>query len=307
MTGQNDIIARLERLARAQETQLMLAGRQACWALRGRKLECLADAEFKVSSQFGEDGIIEWLVQTLPQGDERFVEFGVENYREANTRFLLQNRNWKGLILDGGAGLEESLHADGELLWRHDLTAASVFITAENIDELLTRHGYTGEIGLLSVDIDGNDYWVLNSIRAVSPRILVVEYNSIFGDRWPVSIPYQPDYTRFAGHHSGLYFGASIQALLHWAGENGYGFAGTCSNGINAFFVRDDLFPQVRDRLAATRSFPSRHRDARDSQGRLAYTGGRARTELIMDLPLVRVDTMAPCTLRELGDPFTPD
>lgn len=307
MTAQETISAMLGQLARTQQVQLMLAGRQASWALRGRALDCLADAEFKVFSQFGEDGIIEWLVQNLPEGDERFVEFGVEDYSEANTRFLLQNRNWKGLILDGGERHLERLREEGELLWRHDLTVASAFITAENIDALLAQHGFTGELGLLSVDIDGNDYWVLDKIRAVSPRILVCEYNPIFGDRWPVSIPYQPDFTRFAGHHCGLYFGASLQALKHWAGRNGYGFAGTCSNGINAFFVRNDLFPHIQGKLARLRGFPSRHRDARDSQGRLVYTGGRARTELVMDLPLVRVDTMAPCTLRELGDPFTAD
>ena len=121
----------------------------------------IQEAEFKVFSQFGDDGIIQYLVNRveIPAGRRRFIEFGVENYRESNTRFLLLNNNWSGLILDGSAENINSIKND-QIYWKHELTAVHSFIDRDNINELIAANGFAGEVGILSIDIDGNDYWI---------------------------------------------------------------------------------------------------------------------------------------------------
>lgn len=277
-------------LRQQHERQLLLSGRTACWQARQKtSIKTLADVEFRVSSQWGEDGIIDWLVENVPITNTIFVEFGVENYQEANTRFLLQNRNWRGLVMDGNADYMASVKQE-EIHWRYDIQAMSAFITKDNIDSLLTENGVTGDIGFLSVDIDGNDYWVLDAITTISPRILVCEYNPILGDKHAITVPYRPDFDRLKAHHCGLYFGASIKAIRELAAQKGYEFVGTCSNGINAFFVRNDLAGTVTNKIHEKKAYPSRHRDSRDKEGNLIYVAGAKRADLIRHLPVVLLD-----------------
>ena len=125
----------------------------------------------KVFSQFGDDGIIQYLIQHLQVQPQSFVEFGVENYSEANTRFLLLNDNWRGLVLDGSEDSLEALRSE-DIYWRHDLTAVAAFIDRDNINGLLARNGFSGRLGLLSIDIDGNDYWVWERIDCVTPSLV---------------------------------------------------------------------------------------------------------------------------------------
>ncbi|MBF0168523.1 MAG: hypothetical protein HQL45_12930 [Alphaproteobacteria bacterium] len=285
----------------ASERQLLLAGRMAQWALQGRpRLNFLAEAEFKVFSQWGEDGIIEWLVQRIPTISQRFVEFGVENFIEANCRFLLQNRSWRGLVLDGSDKNIKEIQGSA-IYWQHDLTASCEFVTAETIDAILIRQGFSGRIGILSIDIDGNDWWVWKSIKAVDPDIVICEMNGVFGDLHPITIPYNPLFQRTKAHSSGLYFGASVGALKYLAERRGYQFLGTSSSGVNAFFVRNDLINHVAMNLSEARAFPSRHRDSRDEKKDLTFIRGQARAEAIADMPVVRVDTGETVRLGDLG------
>lgn len=278
-------------IKRQNELQLLLTGRTACWQARQKKIiRTLADVEFRVSSQWGEDGIIDWLVESIPITNTTFVEFGVENYQEANTRFLLQNRNWRGLVMDGNPDYMASVRQE-EIHWRYDIQAVTAFITRDNINNLLTENGIVGDIGLLSIDIDGNDYWVLDAISAISPRILVCEYNPILGDLHAITVPYNPEFDRLKAHHCGLYFGASIKAICELARKKGYKFVGSCSNGINAFFVRNDLFDSVFDKIEDKKAYSSRHRDARDEDGNLIYVAGAKRSALFKNMPVVDISS----------------
>jgi hypothetical protein len=285
----------------------MLEGRKAAWALRERTtLETLADAEFTVFSQWGEDGIVEWLLQQMPELPQRFIEFGVASYYESNTRFLLQHRNWAGLIMDGSEANMMGLR-NWEIYWRHDLTALPAFITRENINQLIRSQGFEGDIGLLSIDIDGNDYWVWEAMDCVNPAVVIIEVNPILGDLFPIAVPYRADFTRFDDHHSGLYCGASVNAIRCLAERKGYEFLGTNANGINAFFVRRDLFERLEQKINRRVAWPSRHRDARDAQGRLMFTGGLQRWHLIKHLPVVNVLTGETVKLEQLGIPYSSD
>lgn len=267
-------------------------------------IDTLADVEFRVFSQFGEDGIIEWLVHHLGLENRTFVEFGVENYTEANTRFLLLNRNWTGLVMDGSEGHMDHVRSTATY-WRNDLQAHAAFITAENINDLLRANGFHGPLGILSIDLDGNDYWILKALRDVTADILIVECNPVFGDRHAVTTIYDPAFERFRAHHSGQLFGASIAALRELAGSRGYEFLGTCRNGLNAFFVRREFFPRLSGKIRRRVAWPAVHRDARDAVGQLTYARGRARFDLIADCEVFDCRAGSTVRLRDLGEPYS--
>jgi hypothetical protein len=273
---------------------LQLSGRMASWEVRARKIVAnLQEVEFRVSSQWGQDGIIDWLIERaeIPSTAQTFIEFGVDTYRQSNTRFLLQNRDWRGLIMDGNPAVLAAVNSDG-LAWRYDLTARAAFINRENINDLIQRAGFEGEIGLLSIDIDGNDYWVWEAVHTVRPIICICEYNAVLGDINPVCTPYDRHFSRTKAHLSNLYFGASIAALRSLAARKGYRFVGTNSSGNDAFFVREDYADRFVDSsLRSVRSLPSLFRESRDRSGRNNYIGGVERLRQISGLPVVQVET----------------
>ena len=251
-------------------------------------VDSLHNAQFKVFSQNGEDGIVQYLTNNITIKNDTFVEFGVSNYQEANTRFLLLNNNWKGLVLDGSS---ENINAikNEELYWKHDLTGEQHFITKDNINSIISGAGISGDIGLLSVDIDGNDYWVWQAIDIVQPRIVVCEYNSVFGCDHPISVPYDKKFQKANAHHSCLYFGASLPALCPLGEQKGYDFVGSDSTSINAFFVRSGLEHSLK-RLSAKEGYvKSPHRESRDVQGNLTFVSGDAPLGLIADMDVVNV------------------
>ncbi|WP_109487964.1 hypothetical protein [Occallatibacter savannae] len=281
---------------------LLLQGKLASLSVRERKsISSLVEVEFTVFSQWGEDGIIDWLIERLdlPSHLQTFIEFGVELYEEANTRFLLENRNWRGLVMDGDPRLRESLIHQG-IFWRHDIRATTAFITRENINQLIQEAGLDGDIGLLSIDIDGNDYWVWEAITAVNPVIIVCEYNAVFGDIWPISIPYDSQFSRTAKHFSNLYFGASIRALESLAKRKGFEFLGSNNSGGNAFFVRHDYAARLKGAIANRNGRLSYLRESRNETGCLTFLTGEQRLKMISELPVINVETGETVLLCEL-------
>jgi hypothetical protein len=298
--------ARGELSSQAQLDDIaFLVGETAARQVQGlEKLRRLCDAEFRVSSQWGEDGIIEWLVHQLGDMPETFVEFGVENYRESNTRFLLRRRNWRGLVIDGSEDHIDFIRRD-RISWRHDLTAVASFVTRENINSIISGAGFSGELGILSIDIDGVDYWVWEAIDCINPQIIIVEYNSAFGDVFPLTVPYASDFVRMHAHHSNLYYGLSIRAAQHLAGKRGYALIGTNRMGSNAFFVRNDRADVILNRLDVVQDRPSRFRESHGTDGRLNFTPPARRTAALADLPVVDVATMSQMRLGEAGELFS--
>jgi hypothetical protein len=261
----------------------------------------LADAEFKVFSQFGDDGIIQYLLQQvdLPEDKRRFIEFGVQDYQESNTRFLLMNDNWRGLILDGSASNISKVVADAQF-WRHDLTAVAAFIDRDNVNDLFSRNGFEGEIGLLSVDIDGNDYWVWEAINIVNPMIVVCEYNSVFGPEHAVTVPYDPTFQRGDAHYSNLYWGASLQALCSLAKRRGYAFVGCNSAGNNAYFVRQDKLGKLRPLECAEGYVEAKFRESRNRNGELTYLPAAERLREIAQMIVFDVERQAAVSISEV-------
>lgn len=259
----------------------------------------LSDLEFSSFSQWGEDGIIQYLIQNMEIPQKIFVEFGVENYLESNTRFLLQNNNWAGLVFDGSEKHITQLKSD-PIYWRFNLKAETAFITRENINELIKKNGISGEIGLLSVDIDGNDYWVWQAIDSIKPRIVICEYNSTFGPDHAVTIPYDASFQRNKAHYSNLYYGCSIAALELLGHKKGYTLVGSNSAGNNAFFVRNDLGANFVSKSAKQAWVASQFRESRNQAGELTFLSLSERLEEIKDLPLIDVKNEKEISVKEI-------
>jgi len=250
----------------------------------------ISDAEFKVYSQWGDDGIIQFLINNVEIKNPHFVEFGVENYLESNTRFLLRYSNWSGLVIDGSSKHIESIRSHREF-WQHDLRAVHSFITAENINQLLSSNGAPEDLGILSIDVDGNDYWIWKAITVVQPRIVIVEYNAVFGPSREITIPYSPDFVRSKAHFSHLYFGASLAALSRLGKEKGYALIGCNSAGNNAYFLRNDCLSKFTPLDPYVAFNLSKFRESRDEQGKLNFMSNEDRYACIKKLPVVNVTT----------------
>jgi hypothetical protein len=194
---------------------------------------------WKVWSQNDEDGILHEIFRRIGTASRTFVEFGVSDGRECNTLRLLVE-GWQGLWMESAAHDCETIRrvfagplAEGRL----ELQEASV--TPQNIDLLIggARVGNAKEIDLLSIDIDGNDYYVFQAVQAGRPRVIVIEYNAKYPPPMDLVPPYDPD----LGWDGSDYMGASLQALANLGARRGYRLVGTNISGSNAFFVRADL------------------------------------------------------------------
>lgn len=274
------------RMRRMQEALGRIESRQAAQQQR----QDIRANEFQVYSQWGEDGIIQWLLRNVIINNRVFVEFGVEDYTESNTRFLLVNDNWSGLVIDASESNIARLRRE-PLYWRQNLKSTCAFVTRENIDSLIDAQGLGGAIGLLSIDVDGNDYWIWSGITVVDPDLVIVEYNARFGPQRAVTVAYDPNFSRRSAHYSCVYYGASLAALAQLGSRRGYALVGCNSAGNNAFFVkRSRLPPALKERTVAEAFVPARFREARDQDGRLAFLGPEEEQRILETLPLVEVD-----------------
>lgn len=272
------IIRIQEALGRIEQRQI----EQHCEEIR--------DAEFRVFSQWGEDGIIQYLVKRVPLDRKLFIEFGVENYTESNTRFLLVNNQWAGLVMDGNKENIDYIKRD-TIYWACNLKAEHAFITRENINELISKNGIKGDLGMLSVDIDGNDYWIWEAITCINPRIVICEYNSLFGPVAKVTTPYLPEFIRDNAHFSKIYYGASIAALCELSVRKGYSLVASNVAGNNLFFVRNDLIGNLKVKTPAEAYQKPQFREYHDEKGHLLFHDIETSRNMIAHLKLYDLTT----------------
>ena len=192
---------------------------------------------FKVYSQNDEDGIIQEIFRRIGTADRTFVEFGVADGTECNTAKLLVE-GWRGLWIEADASHAGAIRTGfAPFLQQGALTLIESRVSAETIDGLLTQGGMGGEIDLLGIDIDYNDYWVWKAIDAVQPRVVAIEYNATLRPPMSLTVPYDPH-----GAWDGTnFYGASLAALTRLGAVKGYRLVGCSIAGVNAFFVRAEL------------------------------------------------------------------
>ena len=238
--------------------------------LKLKRIKDLSEVEFQVYSQWGEDGIIDWLVNKFPEIPKSFLEIGTENYKESNTRFLLVNKNWDGFIIEADKNSVKDIKSQ-RVYWRHNLTIENQFVDQNNINTIIKRINIPKKLGLLSLDIDGIDYWVLKKLSVLEPSIVICEYNSLFGQKKAITVPYKKNYIRSNEHYSNLFYGASIKAFIDLLKKRNYFFIGTNSAGNNAFFVNQNIWKKAKKLIYEKKIFISKFRESRNLKGELTF------------------------------------
>ena len=251
-----------------------------------KKINDLSEVEFQVYSQWGEDGIIDWLVNKIPEIPKNFLEIGTQDYKESNTRFLLINKNWDGFLIEADKEDVKKIKSQ-RVYWKHNLVVKNKFITKNNINKVVKNLNIPKKLGLLSLDIDGVDYWILKELTALEPYIIVCEYNSLFGQKKALTVPYKKNFNRSNEHYSNLYYGASIKALENLMKRKNYFLLGTNSAGNNAFFIKKTVWKKVSKVVSNKRIFYSKFRESRNLRGNLSFLDKKKSLVLIKDKNII--------------------
>ena len=205
----------------------------------------LTDTGFRVYSQFEEDGKLLFVFSVVGMSNKTFVEIGSDDGVNSNSANLYFNFGWHGLFMDGNP---KSVKRGVKFFnkyphpWYYKPKFVCAKVTRENVNDLIEGAGYSGEIGLLSIDIDGNDYWVWDAITAIDPQVVIIETHNEFGMN-NIVVPYDPDYS-FPGKHPD-YHGASPVAMNKLAQKKGYRLVGANELGFNFIFVKKGLADKV--------------------------------------------------------------
>ena len=231
-----DVIARTGRLRRIDENVDALV-RHAFLNGRLPERQAMLARRFRGLSQHEEDGLTIALFERIGALTHRFVEIGA-GVNGGNSGFLAKECGWSGLMLEIDAGRVASLRRR----FAPTVSVIEAQVTRENINDLVSGSGFGGDVDLLSIDIDGIDYWVWEHLSACRPRVVIVEYNPFFGTDRAIAIPYDPQFNRHRFDvPRAAYYGASLPAFVKLGARKGYRLALLEPRGVNAFFVREDI------------------------------------------------------------------
>lgn len=251
----------------------------------GNPLPSIKEVGFKVYSQTDEDGILLYIFSLIGTTNKKCGEICAGNGIECNTANLIINHGWTGLLIDGNADLVKKgkeFYQSHPNTYVYPPTFVCQWITKDNINSVLSQYEFTGEIDLLSIDVDGVDYWLWDAINVINPRVVVVEYQDILGPELSLTVPYKDDFNAYEYSTTrGMpnFCGASLTAFVKLARKKGYRLVGCNCFGYNAFFIRSDLGEQIFPEIAAGECF--KHPKV--------IWGMKERFPLVKDLPWVKV------------------
>lgn len=203
-----------------------------------------SDVRFRTHSQHEEDGILLFIFSLIGVTNKKCVEICCGDGMECNSANLILNHGWIGLLFDGNESNVEvatrfyATHPDSKH-WPPMIIHQ--WITKENVNQLIRKADFIGEIDLLSLDIDGNDYWVWEAIDCISPRVVVLEFNHLWGAEESVSVPYDSNFVAEFSEYGSDYAGASLKAFVKLGQKKGYKLIATNAIATNAFFLRKDI------------------------------------------------------------------
>jgi hypothetical protein len=282
----------------------LMIGQSAILSSRtgSNKFTNLWDAEVKVFSQWGEDGILDFICETLKISKPKVVEIGAGNFNECNSRFLAESRNASVVAIDARTDLVAEVKKMA-VFWKTHIFPMCEMVTPININELLAiaRDKMAG-IDILSLDIDGNDYWVLDAANLDKISVLVVEYNSLFGNLAEVSVPRDDLFNRKEKHFSCLYYGASLPAFIYSLSLKGFTFLGSNRACNNAFFVKNEKIKEFSIKIPSNLELfvDFRVRESRDIYGSLSFLSGKDRLQIIEKMPVINVKSNIEGFLRDM-------
>lgn len=246
------------------------------------------EAGLKVYSQNNEDGIIHFLLNMLLVKNSKFVEIGTESkYQESNTRFLYESTDSEGLIIDNFLDLkylEEDLDK-----WKGRIKLIKEWVDSENINLILKNNNFFKDLDIFSLDIDGVDYWVIDSLPGKISKIFIAEYNPFFGPDLEITVPNIKNFNRTNYHYSNLCFGMSLKALINIMKKKGYVFLGVNNLKNNAFFVIEDLafyFKKIINSLNSDNLklyTDCKFMESRDKNNRLQYLSKNQKFDLLKE------------------------
>ncbi len=255
-------------------------------------IETFDEIQYKIFSQNGEDGIIDFLLERLKIKRPSFIEIGVGDYTESNTRFIFETRSLRGLIIDCIPNFKSQVNKNIKT-WKGELNIEEIFISTDNILETLKKNDFSST-DILSIDIDGIDYWILDKFPENFSKIVILEYNPTFGDKLEVTIPNIKNFNRTHYHHSNLCFGMSLRAAIKLMDKKNYYFIGTNELKNNAFFISKDFpksefFPNliIEDLSNSTNAS---FRESRDINGNLNYLSGKKKLQEISECEVIKLD-----------------
>ncbi len=225
------------------------------WAQSEKQLPPLSETGFKVFSQSDEDGILLYIFSVIGTANKKSVGICAGNGIECNSANLIINHGWSGLLVDGN----EKMVSQGREYYRlnrhtyvYPPAFAHAWVTRDNVNSIIKDNGFEGDIDLLSIDMDGVDYWIWKAIEVIMPRVVVVEYQDIIGPDKSLTVPYADDFNSHEypmSNGTPNFCGASLPAFVKLAREKGYRLVGCNRYGYNAFFIRnpigEDLIPEI--------------------------------------------------------------
>jgi hypothetical protein len=221
-------------------------------------LPTFEDAEFRAFSQNGEDGILLYIFSLIGMTSRKAVEICAGDGIECNTANLIINHGWTALLFDAHAesvARGKAFYAQNKDTFNWPPQLIQAWVTAENVNELIQRNGFEEDVDLLSLDMDGMDYWIWKAIQVISPRVVVVEYQDIWGPDKAVTVPYDPDFVAEFGPYGPDYCGASLPAFVKLGRQKGYRLVGCQRYGYNAFFIRNGIADQIFPEIPASACF----------------------------------------------------
>ena len=224
--------------------QIALANQYRQMKASGMAKLNLQDVGFRCYSQHEEDGILWYIFSLIGTQSKICVEICCGDGIECNTSNLLRNHKWHGLLIDGSEKLIEIAktsfaECQDTKFWPPKLV--NTWITAEKVNGLISDSGISGDIDLLSLDMDGIDYWVWQNITCVSPRVVILEFNHLWGSEKAMTVPNDPEFRPIFTKYGSDYSGASLKAFVDLARTKGYRFIGTNALCTNAIFLLDSI------------------------------------------------------------------
>lgn len=262
----------------------------------------LWDAEVKVYSQWGEDGILDYICEAIGISKPNVIEIGSGNFIECNSRFLAESRNANIIAVDGRNDLTDTVKTSS-VFWKSCIIPLVDWITPSKINSIIQLgESRFGKIDIFSIDLDGNDYWILKEANLNQIDIVVLEYNPLFGAIKEVTVPRDDEFNRYKKHFSGLYYGASLKAYINLLSNKNFSFIGTNRVGSNAFFIKSNLLDNFKISTPSNleKYVDWRIRESRDISGRLSYLSGKDRLEIIKELPLIELTTQSEVNVASL-------
>lgn len=264
----------------------------------------LWDAEVRVFSQWGEDGILDYLFDLASLHKPRILEFGAGNFTECNSRFAAEYRNASVYAVDMRDDLILEVQSL-DIYWRNSIFPVRDFITPESANEhQRLAQQKLGGIDCISIDIDGNDYWVLQSLDLSNVQIIVCEYNPLYGADLACTVPENNFFDRTKEHFSWLHYGMSLRAAINLLSNIDFIFVGSNRAGNNAFFIKKnfvDLLSFELPDIGHLEDFVDwRVRESRDAHGNLSYLSKEDAITIISDCQLVNIATLESLQVKHL-------